>query len=95
MRGYDGHKKLNGRKRHALVDTTGLPFKVKVLPANMNDRKGGQLLLSSLHKNFSRLKRIWADQGYTGEFKRWIEARLEFTFEVVYRLCQLIPYRVG
>ena len=84
MRGYDGHKKLNGRKRHALVDTTGLLLRVKVLPANINDRKGGQLLLDSLRRAFPRLKRIWADQGYTGEFKRWAETHLGLAFEVVY-----------
>lgn len=84
MRGYDGHKKLSGRKRHALVDTTGLLLRVKVLPANMNDRKGGQVLLNSLRENFPRLERIWADQGYTGEFKRWAETHLELAFEVVY-----------
>ena len=36
-RGYDGAKKINGRKRHLLVDTKGLPLFVMVTPADMTD----------------------------------------------------------
>ena len=46
-RGYDAGKKINGRKRHILVDTLGLLLKVMVLPANIQDRDGGQQLLSA------------------------------------------------
>lgn len=45
VRGYDGGK-INGRKRHILVDTNGFLLKVKVHPANMQDRKGARLLLA-------------------------------------------------
>ena len=62
----------------------GLLLEVKVLPAKINDRKGGQLLLDALRSAFPKLKRIWADQGYTGEFKRCAESHLELAFEVVY-----------
>ena len=72
------------RKRHALVDTTGLLLNVKVLPANINDCKGNRLLLNALREDFPRFRRIWADQGCTGEFKGWVEADLGLTFEVVY-----------
>ncbi len=37
-RGYDGGKKLKGRKRHVLVDTEGTLLKNKVHPADIHDR---------------------------------------------------------
>jgi len=48
VRGYDGNKRVNGRKRHLLVDTNGLLLKVIVHPANMQDRIGARLLLQTL-----------------------------------------------
>lgn len=46
--GYDGGKKVNGRKRHLLVDTLGLLLKVVVHPANLQDRDGAKLVLADL-----------------------------------------------
>jgi putative transposase len=67
-RGYDAGKKINGRKRHILVDTIGLLLKVMVLPANIQDRDGGKQLLSAFfhQKTRRKVKHIWADGGYTG-----------------------------
>ena len=42
-RGYDGGKKVNGRKRHLVVDTQGLLLKAKVLPADLHDRPAAEL----------------------------------------------------
>jgi putative transposase len=72
-RGFDGAKKLSGRKRHVLVDTAGLLLKVVVHPANIPDRQGGRLLLDRIRQQLPYLNHIWADQGYTGEFKQWTE----------------------
>ena len=44
-RGYDGGKKVKGRKRHLLVDTGGLLLRAVVHPANVADREGGKLVL--------------------------------------------------
>src|SRR4028119_354015 len=44
-RGYDGAKKVNGRKRHLLVDTQGLVMTAKAHPADLADRQGARLLL--------------------------------------------------
>jgi len=41
-RGYDGAKKINGRKRHLVVDTKGLPLFVMVTPADMTDREAAK-----------------------------------------------------
>ena len=44
-RGYDGGKKINGRKRHMLVDTLGLVMAVLVTTAAVQDRDGARLVL--------------------------------------------------
>jgi putative transposase len=83
-RGFDGHKKVNGRKRHLLVDTNGLLLEVVVHPADVSDREGGKRLLERVAGKAPRLEHIWADQGYTGGFQRWAEHRLGVRVEVVY-----------
>jgi putative transposase len=44
-RGYDAGKKINGRKRHALVDTDGRGLVLEPHPASIQDRDGGGPLL--------------------------------------------------
>src|SRR3954465_5218159 len=51
-RGYDGGKKVNGRKRHLVVDTQGLLLKAEVLPADLHDRPAAELVLAGLHRQF-------------------------------------------
>jgi putative transposase len=48
VKGYDGGKKVKGRRRHLLVDTQGLLLKTKVQAGNISDREGGKLLLQSI-----------------------------------------------
>lgn len=57
LHGYDGGKKINGRKRHIITDTEGLLLKVKVTEANWGDRAGLLNLLESLQGKFSKLKK--------------------------------------
>lgn len=83
-RGFDGAKKVNGRKRHVLVDTLGLLLKVVVHPADLHDRDGGKLLLGALGAAFPRLAHIWADQGYAGAFRLWVRQHAGLDLEVVY-----------
>ena len=71
VRGYDGGKKIRGRKRHILVDTLGLLLFVVVTSANVQDRNGAQLLLSPLATQFRRLRLLWADGAYAGELETW------------------------
>jgi putative transposase len=63
VRGYDAAKKVKGRKRHILVDTTGLLLMVVVHVANIQDRDGAKLVLEQVKGKFSRLELIWADLG--------------------------------
>jgi putative transposase len=86
-RGYDGGKKVSGRKRHLLVDTQGFVLKVKVHTADIMDRDGVALLLppDEIKRQFPRLSHVWLDGGYKGEGKgkEWIESHLGWTAEVV------------
>lgn len=82
-RGYDGAKKVMGRKRHLLVDTQGLVMKAKIHAAGIQDRAGVPLLLAEARTLFPRLAHVWVDQGYTGTGKAWIEEQLGWTVEVV------------
>lgn len=65
--GYDGGKKIKGRKRHIVVDTLGLLMAVVVHSAGIKDNEGCILVLDKIKGIFSRLKLIWADGGYRGE----------------------------
>lgn len=76
---------MNGRKRHLLVDTTGLVLHVVVHPANIADRDGAKLVLEPLHAVFPRLKHIWADTAYQGALEAWVAERLGWTLEIVKR----------
>ena len=66
-RGYDGGKKMSGRKRHLLVDTSGLVLNAVVHPADVADRDGARLVLEpGEEEELPRLKHLWADAGYRG-----------------------------
>jgi transposase len=83
--GYDGGQKINGRKRHLLVDTLGLLLTVVGHPANLQDREGAKLVLAGLDQRFPRWPHLWTDQGYTGKLLNWIEQELGWSVEVVER----------
>ena len=86
-RGYDGAKKIKGRKRHVLVDTQGLVLAVKVHPADVMDRDSVALLLppKETKEQFPHLSHIWLDAGYNGKDKgqEWVERKLGWTTQVV------------
>lgn len=86
-RGYDAGKKVNGRKRHLLVDTLGLVLMVLVLPANLQDRDGAKQLLKAFFGRSRRrcLKHLWADGGYTGALVAWAQRLWRCTLQIVKR----------
>jgi putative transposase len=83
QRGYDGNKKVRGRKRHLLVDTEGLVLKAKVHSAKVPDQEGLRLLLESARGGLSRLSHLWVDAGYQGSGRRWAEEVMGLSVEVV------------
>ncbi len=86
-RGYDGAKKVKGRKRHILVDTEGFVLKARVHSANMLDQEGIKMLLRKADERFPRLSHLWLDAGYRGEDKGadWVRKTLGWSVEIVER----------
>lgn len=65
QRGYDGGKKIKGRKRHLLVDTLGLLVAVLVTGANLDDGTAApQLLARITTESYPRLETIFGDNKY-------------------------------
>ena len=93
-RGYDGAKKIKGRKRHILVDTEGLVLEAKVHGANVADRDGIKLLLECTEARFPRLSHLWLDGAYKGRCREWIEKVLGWTVEIVQRPPKIAPQEV-
>jgi putative transposase len=81
QRGYDGNKKVRGRKRPLLVDTSGLVLAARVHSADLPDRDGGRPLLEE-GEGLSRVELLWADGAYTGGFREWLRRRLGWRLEV-------------
>jgi putative transposase len=94
-RGYDAGKKINGRKRHLLVDTMGLILLALVLPANIQDRDGAKQLLGAFFRQSPRrrVKHIWADGGYAGALVNWARQLWRCSVEIVKR-SELHTFRV-
>jgi len=71
--GFDAGKNIKGRKRHILVDTLGLILAVFVTPANCTERDGAKQVLQQVGGWLPRLRKLWADGGYSGEnFAQWV-----------------------
>lgn len=83
--GFDGAKKVNGRKRHIVTDTLGLLLEVVVHEASLSDRAGAESVLKKVHAQFKRIKTIFADQGYTGTLIVLIQTTLHITLEIIKR----------
>lgn len=84
-RGFDAGKKINGRKRHILVDTLGLLMAVVVTVASVQDRDGAKLLLKGIKGSGKKLRKIWVDGGYRGELVNWVKSKCNIVLEVVLR----------
>lgn len=82
--GFDSHKKVNGRKRHLLTDTMGLPVAVAVTAASAQDRAGAALALKRARaRGRGRLALAWADKAYDGDWRHWAQRELGITIQVV------------
>jgi putative transposase len=81
--GYDGGKKIKGRKRHIVVDTLGLLLAVVVTAANLDDGTYASLVLKKLKaEKFPRLKKVFADNKYNNKkLQRWMD-QTEAPYEI-------------
>jgi putative transposase len=83
-KGYDGGKKVSGRKRHVLVDTLGLIWGLVVLPASPIDWDGAVKVFERVGQTMPRLARVWADANYRAQaLAFWITANARWVLEVV------------
>jgi transposase len=84
-RGWDAAKKVNGRKRHIAVDTTGLLLDVVITAASVQDRDAARPLLWNLYRACPRVRLAWADSGYQAHrLTTWATA-LRITLQIVRR----------
>jgi transposase len=84
-RGFDAGKKVNGRKRHLLTDTLGLPLRLVVHPASIQDRDGVTLVRARIRRRYPWLEHLFADAGYQGEVAARAAARERLPLEIVKR----------
>ncbi|WP_330342360.1 IS5 family transposase [Streptomyces sp. NBC_00557] len=84
-RGFDGGKLINGRKRHAVVDTLGLLLGLMVTAADTGDRAAAQVLLRRAADAHHRLALVCADGGYTGGIVEYCHAALALVLAIVKR----------
>jgi putative transposase len=96
-RGFDGHKKVKGRKRHIVVDTLGLLLMVIVHDANLPDGKQAVEVLTNLFFWFFTIQLIWADGAYRGDLADWLWNTYQCGLEIAITLrtqgFQVIPKR--
>jgi len=96
-RGFDGNKKIKGRKRHMVVDTMGLPLVVKVHDANLSDSKVAFAVIKILFFWFGTIKMIWADAAYRGKLAVYLWATFLCKLEIAPTLktkgFQVVPKR--
>ena len=94
-RGFDPAKKVDGRKRHLLVDTEGLVLAARVHSARVPDQDGIGLLLEQVRGRFASLSHLWVDAGYQGRGKKWAEEVMGLSVEVVRKPPKPIPEKVA
>ena len=86
-RGYDGGKKISGRKRHILVDSMGMLLAVLVTSAAVDDAAAAQDLMAMVDSEaFPRLRKIYADNKYHNyDLYQWLDDNVNYRLHIVRR----------
>jgi putative transposase len=86
-RGYDGGKKISGRKRHILVDSMGMLLAVLVTSAAVDDGAAAKELLAMVEsETFPRLQTIYGDNKYHNmSLYEWMETNVDYRLHIVRR----------
>jgi putative transposase len=94
--GYDGAKRLTGRKRHLIVDTLGLLLAVTVTSAAADDGTAAPQVLAKLDRDsYPRLKRLWADNKYRNHaLEGWLSQHGWYVIEITSRPPKSGEFRV-
>ena len=85
-RGFDAHKRVQGRKRAIPVDTMGLPLCCRVEPANVQDRTLAHALLGGLKPIWPKVRCVFADAGFeSAALATWLNEHSGWRLEIVKR----------
>lgn len=94
-RGFDAAKKIKGRKRHIVTDTTGLLVGAELHRADIQDRDGAPLVIAAIHDLFPWLRHLFADSAYAGEkLRRALTKFGNWTIEIVPRIADTIGFKL-
>ena len=83
--GYDGGKKIKGRKRHIAVDVLGLLISIVIHSAAITDRDGAKFVIEHALKTYPTIQIFWADGGYTGKLIDWVLSTWQRILEIIKR----------
>ena len=84
-RGFDGAKKVVGRKRHIAVDTDGRLLMVNLTTGDIADSTGAQAVMDALRQRWPWIKHLFADGAYDRRQMLDKAAFLDFVVEIVRR----------
>jgi len=86
-RGYDGGKKVSGRKRHILVDSMGMLLAVLVTSAAVDDGAAAKELMAMAESAwFPRLRTVYGDNKYHNhELYAWMNGNVNYRLHIVRR----------
>jgi putative transposase len=93
-RGFDGGKKVKGRKRHIVTDTGGLLLSAVSHAANEHDSKAGFAVIETLKHRFPRLVKIFADGGYRGELVENVKKFCGWDMEITLRSDKAVGFEL-
>lgn len=84
-KGFDGFKRIRGRKRHVLVDEAGLPLGLRISRANQGDSKAAEPLLRGLAARTQHRPLLLVDAVYPHTFVSWAAQELSWPVEVLFK----------
>lgn len=93
-RGFDGGKRMTGRKRHLIVDTQGDLLDCDVEPADISDSAAAVALMGRVHAAHPTITHWWGDSQYRGSLEDWVKRTLGGTLEIVSRLADQVGFAV-
>ena len=93
-RGFDGGKRMTGRKRHLVVDTQGDLLDCAVEPADISDSAAAVAVMARVHAAHPTITHWWGDSQYRGSLETWVEKTLGGTLEIVSRLAEQVGFAV-
>ena len=94
-RGFDGGKKITGRKRHVAVDTDGRLLMINLTTADISDSAGAQMILDAIRKRWPWLKHLFADGAYDRGQLMDKAAFLDFVIEIIREIVRKMEGQQG